>query len=147
MCRFGQEGGAPIGREVSVADGPDAPDWQEANEYLLKMLGPEVYATLRFSRRQLSMHDAAHCQEMGAGRRAESRRMKMDIIQRVEAFRKSWIGVVILLPLRAPGALFHFILDEWTRREQERAWRKHGLPMMPSLPEGESFLPDPRCHH
>jgi hypothetical protein len=58
MCRFGQEGGAPIGREVSMADGPDAPDRQKANEYLLEMLGPEVCATLRFNRRRLSMHDA-----------------------------------------------------------------------------------------
>jgi len=65
MCRFGQEGGAPIGREVSVTNGPDTPDWREANEYLLKMLGPEVYATLRFNRRKLSMHDA----ELIVGRR------------------------------------------------------------------------------
>jgi len=59
MCRLGQEGGAPIGREVSSATNrPDAPDWRETNDHLARILGPEVYATLRFSRRELSMHDA-----------------------------------------------------------------------------------------
>ncbi len=59
MCRLGQEGGAPIGGGVSpTIGGSDAPDWREANEYLVEALGPEVYATLRFSRRKLSMHDA-----------------------------------------------------------------------------------------
>jgi hypothetical protein len=59
MCRLGQEGGAPIGGGVSsTIDRPDAPDWKEANEHLMKALGSEVYATLRFSRRELSMHDA-----------------------------------------------------------------------------------------
>lgn len=59
MCRLGQEGGAPIGGGVSPATNrPDAPDWKEANEYLARILGQGVYATLRFSRRELSMHDA-----------------------------------------------------------------------------------------
>jgi len=71
----------------------------------------------------------------------------MNFGQKIEAFRKSWLGVVILLPIRLPGALFYFALEEFTRWEQEKAWRKHGLPMMPSFPEDESLLPDPRRHH
>jgi len=59
MCRFGQEGGAPIGGgDSSMTERPDAPNWQEANEYLRRMLGPRAYANLRFNRRELSMRDA-----------------------------------------------------------------------------------------
>jgi hypothetical protein len=36
----------------------DAPDWREANEFLRKELGDEVYFELRFPREQLTMHDA-----------------------------------------------------------------------------------------
>ncbi len=57
MCRFGQEGGAPIGRGSS-ADLPDAPDWEAANGFLIERLGRDAYDTLRFERRKLSMHDA-----------------------------------------------------------------------------------------
>ena len=55
MCRFGQEGGAPLGRGKTS---DDAPDWKEANEYLERALGSEAYSTLRFNRRKLSMCDA-----------------------------------------------------------------------------------------
>jgi hypothetical protein len=56
MCKLGQEGGAPIGREIFSAD--DDLDWRESNEYLAKNLDPEVLADLRYNRRKLSMHDA-----------------------------------------------------------------------------------------
>jgi hypothetical protein len=57
MCRFGQEGGAPIGGDFSGKSG-EAPDWKDANAYLMEQLGRDVYGDLRFERRKLSMHDA-----------------------------------------------------------------------------------------
>lgn len=57
MCKLGQEGGAPIGRNFFEKSG-DAPDWKDANAYLMERLGRDVYDNLRFERRKLSMHDA-----------------------------------------------------------------------------------------
>ncbi len=71
----------------------------------------------------------------------------MGIARWIGGFKKSRIGMIVLLPVRLPGAMLCFVLDEWTRRQQERAWRKHGLPMTENFRTAESFLPDPRLHH
>ncbi len=42
----------------SASDGPDAPDAKEALEYLMRELDESTFASLRFNRRKLCMHDA-----------------------------------------------------------------------------------------
>jgi hypothetical protein len=63
-----------------------------------------------------------------------------------------WAITLALIPVRAPKPLLRFARDWLTRREQERAWRKHGVPMMPRAEEWlsplwEEVRPDPRKHH
>jgi len=43
---------------ATVEDFPDAPDWREANEFLLDEIGEEAYHALRFNRKKLGMDDA-----------------------------------------------------------------------------------------
>lgn len=72
----------------------------------------------------------------------------MNIGQRVRALQDSQLGRLVLIPVRLPGAVIHFVLDMWTKYQQDQAWRKHGrtINVADVLRDGEPWLPNGQQH-